>query len=110
MVVELGYFTLKVKDVSRGKRFYGAVFGWNFDGEGGHVRNTKFPVGLSSGGPVDVSFAYFRVPDLEAAAARVEANGGSVQARNSPPSGPNAKCVDDQGTIFALWQPAPGFE
>jgi predicted enzyme related to lactoylglutathione lyase len=109
MPVELGYFTLKVKDVARAKVFYGALFGWEFE-DGGHVRNTRFPMGLSGGGPIDISFAYFRVDDLEQILARLPALGGTVLGRETYPSGPNAKCADDQGMVFVLWQPAPGFE
>lgn len=109
MPVELGYFTLKVADVERAKTFYGALFGWTAE-PNGHVNNTKFPVGLSRGGPVDISFAYFSVADLESAVTQVIALGGSVRDRAVYPSGANAICVDDQGTIFTLWQPAPGFE
>ncbi len=110
MPVELGYFTLKVKDVARAKAFYGALFGWQFEDGGGHVVNTKFPLGIAPGGPVDTSFAYFRVDDLEATLARLPALGGSVLQRATYPSGPNATCSDDQGTAVVLWQPAPGFE
>jgi uncharacterized protein len=109
MVAELGYFTLLVKDVARAKKFYGALFGWEFE-DNGHVKNTKFPMGLSGGGPVDISFAYFRVDDIETCVARVASLGGTVGERSAPPSGASAKCIDDQGTGFALWQPAPGFE
>jgi predicted enzyme related to lactoylglutathione lyase len=109
MPVELGYFTLKVKDVERAKKFYGSLFGWEFE-PNGHVRNTKFHVGLSGGGPVDVSFAYFKVDDLDRILARLPGVGGRVEDRSTNPSGPNAKCVDDQATVFMLWQPAPGFE
>ncbi len=109
MPVELGYFTLLVKDVARAKQFYGALFGWEFE-DNGHVKNTKFPMGLSAGGPVDVSFAYFRVDDLENVVKQVEALGGVVRQRSAPPSGANAICADDQETVFAIWQPAPGFE
>jgi len=59
---------------------------------------------------MDVRFAYFGVADLEAAVKSVTANGGTVKSRNTYPSGPNAICSDDQETVFALWQPAPGFE
>jgi len=109
MIIELGYFTLKVADIARARAFYGALFGWEFEGNG-HVGNTKFPLGISGGGPVDVSFAFFRVADLEDAIARLTTLGGQVRRRRNPPSGANAECSDDQGTIFSLWQPAPGFE
>lgn len=109
MPVELGYFTLKVKDVARAKIFYGALFGWEI-GDDNHVANTKFPIGIAPGGPVDISFAYFRVDDLEAVLTPLAELGGAVRARATYPSGPNAQCADDQGTVFTLWQPAPGFE
>jgi predicted enzyme related to lactoylglutathione lyase len=35
--------------------------------------------------------------------------GGSVRERTENPYGPMAQCSDDQGAIFSLWQPAPGF-
>ena len=111
MPIELGYFTLKVRDIARAKTFYGALFGWEFEDGSSHVANTKFPLGLSEGGPIDISaYVYFRVDDLEAILPRVAALGGEVRARAKYPSGPNATVVDDQGTVICLWQPAPGYE
>lgn len=110
MPVELGYFTLKVKDTEVAKTFYGAVFGWEFEAGSTHVSNTKFPLGLAEGGPDDFRFAYFRVDDIEAAIGRVRASGGYLLERHEYPSGPNAVCLDDQGTTFSLWKPAAGYE
>lgn len=111
MPVELGYFTLRVKDIARAKAFYGALFGWQFEEGSTHVVNTKFPLGLSEGAPIDVSgYVYFRVEDLEAILPKVTTLGGEVRARAKYPSGPNATVADDQGTVIALWQPAPGYE
>lgn len=109
MPVELGYFTLKVADVPRAKNFYGALFGWTFT-PNGHIDNTKFHMGLAPGGPAEVPFAYFKVADLEATVAQLIGLGGTVRGRAVNPSGPNAECSDDQGTVFTLWQPNPGFE
>jgi predicted enzyme related to lactoylglutathione lyase len=109
MPVELGYFTLKVKDVARAKAFYGALFDWQIEGSG-HVANTRFPLGISDGGPAELPFVYFRTPDLEALLHRLVALGGAVRERGHPASGANALCSDDQGTVFSLWQPAPGYE
>jgi uncharacterized protein len=109
MPVELGYFTLPVKNLARAKTFYGALFGWEIE-EGGHVANTTFPLGLSANGPAEFPNAYFRVNDIDAAAARVTQLGGHVRSRNQYPSGPNAVCADPDGTVFSLWQPAPGYE
>jgi hypothetical protein len=109
MPVELGYFTLPVKNLARAKAFYGALFGWEIE-EGGHVANTTFPLGLSPDGPAEFPNAYFRVSDIGTAAARVIELGGQVRSRNQYPSGPNAVCADPDGTVFSLWQPAPGYE
>lgn len=113
--VEPGYLTMSTADLVRARTFFGAVFDWevgdgNVEG-GGHVDNTRFPLGFMQGdppsaGPVTV---YFRVDDIDAYAARVEAAGGRVLARAEYPSGGNAECVDDQGFRFDLFQPAPGY-
>ncbi len=112
--VELGYVTIPVASVLRAKVFFGALFGWEFEADFGpdsaHVANTKKPLGLSTGGPADFRTLYFEVADIKAAIAKVGELGGSAEAVKEYPSGLNAICRDDQGTIFSLWQPAPGFE
>jgi uncharacterized protein len=111
MPAELGYFTLNVKDTDRAQRFYGALFDWEFvsSPQGAHVKNTKLPIGLHPSGPADISFVYFQVPDIEAAAKLVAELGGKVRERARSPSGLTAVCVDDQNTVFSVWQPAPEF-
>ena len=109
MAVELGYFTLPVKNLDNAKRFYGELFGWKFS-ESGHIDNTTFPIGVSPNGPAELPFVYFRVADIDAAAARVTQLGGTVRSRNTYKSGPNAVCADPDGTVFSLWQPAPDYE
>lgn len=105
---ELGYFTLMVKDVARARAFYSSLFGWVFEDR--HVSNTKLPLGIASGEPADVRFVYFRVADIERSLRRLGELGGAVLERGEAPSGKNAVCRDDQGTVFSLWQPAPGYE
>jgi hypothetical protein len=112
MATELGYVTLPVKDVDRAARFFGALFGWTFEHasvRGAHVGNTNFPLGVSTGGPSDLHFLYFRVDDIAAMKAKAAELGGEVRGEGESPSGLNATCTDDQGTIFSLWQPAPGY-
>jgi predicted enzyme related to lactoylglutathione lyase len=113
MVIEPGYLTISVKDVGPAMAFYNALFGWSFDHEEGtqsaHVNNTNLPLGLAGHGQADVRFIYFRVEDIAAVKARLIALDGKVLEENQFPSGLNAVCADDQGTIFSLWQPAPGF-
>jgi uncharacterized protein len=111
MVTEIGYLTLSVADIDRATAFYGALFGWTFEtGPGGaHVGNTKLPMGLAELGPADFRFLYFRVDDIAAAKASLVNLGGRIVEESEAPSGLNAVCADDQGTIFSLWQPAAGF-
>ena len=111
MPTELGYFTLHVKDIGRAQRFYGPLFGWEFDvsPKGAHVKNTKLPIGLDPGGPVNVPFAYFRVQDIDATLKQIVELGGETHQQIESPAGLMAVCADDQGTVFSLWQPAPGF-
>jgi uncharacterized protein len=112
MTVELGYLTLSVADVGRAMTFYGALFGWTFEhvaGQSAHIGNTKLAMGLVRGDPDDLRFLYFRVEDIAAMKARVAELGGLVLEEHDYPSGPNAVCADDQGTVFSLWQSAEGY-
>jgi len=43
MRTDLGYYTLPVRDLKRGKAFYGAAFGWTFEPDGGHVVALDLP-------------------------------------------------------------------
>ncbi len=114
---ELGYFTLVAPDVERAATFYGALFGWRFDppgpGAGGHtyshVGNTSLPFGFHSDLGDRSPHHYYRVEDLAAMVARVRDLGGEVLDVTDYASGGNARCRDDQGIEFDLWQPAPGY-
>lgn len=114
--VEPGYLVLRTGDLDRARAFYGALFDWevepgNVEG-GGHVANTRFPLGFLAGeiaGDGDATRIYFRVDDLAPYAERVTELGGRVLERNEYPSGGNAECLDDQGYRFDLWKPAPGY-
>ena len=112
MAVEIGYVALSVKDIARAKEFYGKLFGWDIavTPMGGHVGNTKLPIGLTTGAAAHVPFIYFKVPDMEAATKRITELGGRISNRSTSQAGLIAECVDNQETIFSIWQPAPGFE
>jgi hypothetical protein len=114
MPVEVGYLTISVADTEKAERFYGELFGWQFrpgsSGQGyAHIGNTKLPMGVVPNGSDAPPTLYFRVDDLEAALAKVEALGGKAGAITESKSGRGAECRDDQGAIVHLWEPAPGF-
>lgn len=111
--VELGYYTISVKDLDKARAFYGALFGWSFDAGSSHptyahVGNTRLPFGLTSGEPSKLPNLYYRVEELDGMIARVKALGGSAEPSFTSESGRGAACTDDQGTVFSLWEPAPG--
>lgn len=108
---DISYVTMVVADDERAKRFYGAVFGW--DWEAGSVPNAWGPTGHAgeefgiwgdrSQRP-EVQLCY-RVADIEDAVARVRAAGGQAGEVERKPYGLMVECVDDQDAHFQLWQP-----
>ncbi|MFB4273814.1 VOC family protein [Nonomuraea sp. MTCD27] len=112
MPVELGYYTLSVRDLDRAAAFYGALFGWEFKREHEtylHVTNTTVPMGFVAGGPSSQPNLYYHVTDIDAAVERVRELGGRTGELLDSKSGRGCTCTDDQGTELGLWQPAPGF-
>ncbi|NRQ40536.1 bleomycin resistance protein [Nonomuraea sp. NN258] len=112
MAVELGYYTLSVRDLDRAAAFYGALFGWEFTREHErylHVTNTTVPMGFVSDGPSAQPNLYYHVADIDAALERVRALGGATGQVIESKSGRGCAVTDDQGTEISLWQPAPGF-
>jgi uncharacterized glyoxalase superfamily protein PhnB len=108
--VEVGYLTMPTNDVAVASAFYGSVFDWQVDAAGGHIGNTKLPMGMAPTEPWGrTTTLYFRVDDLEPYIARVDAAGGKVVERTSSPSGDSVECTDDQGFTFHLWRPSPGY-
>ncbi len=114
MAVEVGYLTIEVQSLDKASAFFGPLFGWAFETSpgqaGAHIGNTHPPIGFSIGGPTLYPNIYFKVSDIRAMGEEIVALGGEVGAISESPSGLSAVCQDDQGTVFALWQPAPGFD
>ena len=108
---EPAYFVLPSPDSERGSRFYGALFGWQFEPEGGngyrHVKNIALPGGI---GGLDEPMAvpWFRVQDIRAVVDSVTSHGGVADEPSQSDSGWSATCHDNQGVRLDLWQPAPG--
>jgi uncharacterized glyoxalase superfamily protein PhnB len=113
------YLTLISPDVERAAAFFGAVLDWDFaepHNGGRHIVNTKFPMGIrpttnpfSENDPGQVDL-WFTVRDFDDAVDRVRVAGGTVLAVTSYDSGREARCEDDQGVLFRLSEPAPGYD
>jgi len=73
---DVGYLTLMVPDGERARRFYEALFGWTF--REFHISSITPPSGVHGGVDEPEVRVYFRVDDIEAAAARVRELGGQV--------------------------------
>ena len=116
-VGQLGYFTLSAPDVARAAAFYTALFGWHFDPPGpgsdgrtySHVDNTSVPFGIHDAMDDPSPHHYYRVDDLQTMIVRVRELGGEVLSVDEYASGGSARCRDDQGVEFDLWQAAPGY-
>ncbi len=110
---DLFYFSLPVADGARAKRFYGELLGWSFDGEadqgGIHVANMVTEGGLGAGSEGHVPQLWFRVGDLDAAAAAVARLGGRADAPFEADEGVHVACVDDQGVAFNVTEAADGY-
>ena len=63
----LGYFTIPVADVKRGRAFYGGLFGWQFAPDAtdayAHITNTA-PAGGLHGSSASSPQVWFRVDDI----------------------------------------------
>jgi predicted enzyme related to lactoylglutathione lyase len=102
--------TMRAPDAQRAKEFYEAVLQVRFTA--GHpgtwrTEETMPPIGIWSSQDAEpkVQLSY-RVDDIAAAAERVRAAGGQAGEVKRMPYGLVSGCVDNQGAIFNLWQPA----
>lgn len=106
------YWALPVADVERARAFFGAVMSWEFEEPGVvpggvNVKGLDVPGGLVPGGPLPVITMAFSVPDLFRTLDDIDAHGGSAQEPETANTdyGTWVECTDDQGTVFALFQP-----
>ena len=111
MAGELGFFEVRVDDGERGRAFWGGLFGWRFE-EGNFPGYYMIPDSVPTGGLNGTGervglHVYFDVPDIGAGVERVRRLGGRADEPMEIPSGIFARCVDDQGVEFSLWQERP---
>lgn len=116
---DVSFFELGVADAEQGRKFYSALFGWQFEpgpGGSGYAINTpNVPGGIHGGDPGAGPYVFFRVADLDAAKQKVLALGGTVDAvdlgeesESVARFGRFTLCHDDQGSAFGLHQPPSG--
>src|SRR4051794_19835044 len=100
-------------------QFYGATFGWDFDGPGPMPGGGEYHVarlrgrdvaGVGSqppGAPPAAWTTYVEVESADAAARAAEAAGGSVLAApfDAPPAGRIAVVADPGGAALGVWEP-----
>lgn len=101
---DLFYYVVPVADEAVKARF-AAVLGWELT-PGSHpggwnIANSTPPGGLfvDHAGRPDL---YFRVADVDAAAERIRAAGGTAGDKQPNSSGWHAECRDDQGVVFSI--------
>jgi hypothetical protein len=111
---EISFFEIGTGDSGKARAFYGGLFeDWMFEtgpsGDGFVVGTGGVPGGIHTGDAGAAMYAFFAVPDLEAAAKKVEELGGEVKhledsEENVAEFGRFALCRDDQGSSFGLHQ------
>ncbi|MFL6140418.1 MAG: hypothetical protein ACJ72N_00925 [Labedaea sp.] len=103
---DLVYFVLPAADDELAKRFYGPLFDWQFSTGshpgGWHITNVAPPGGLFGAGAPGPISVYFQVDDIEAAADRIRAAGGTCGPAQPNRAGAHAACRDNQGLDFFI--------
>ena len=107
---DIANVTMTARDTQRAREFYEAVLQVPFaPGHPGAWRSEEVSPPLSilpsRDAEPQVQLSY-RVDDIAAAVERVRAAGGEADEPQRRPFGLLARCVDDQGATFHLWQPA----
>jgi len=104
---ELVYFEIPAADAGRARTFYGELFGWHFKESTSDyfmIPDATPLAGLSGGEESSSPRVYFGVEDIKAGVERVRELGGHAGDPQEIPAGYFARCRDDQGIPFALWQ------
>ncbi len=87
------------------RTFWAGLLGWELapgsHEHGWNIVDAKPPGGVFVGSPGPVTL-YFRVADVDAAAKRIRAAGGTAGPAQSSPRSTYATCADDQGVEFGI--------
>jgi len=104
------HIEIGVADTDRAQRFYGELFGWDFEGtgKGARIGTGGIPMGLHRDERGPELLVFYSVADLDAAAKRIVELGGEVdEAGGEDDSGRWLySCRDDQGVVFGLQESA----
>ncbi|WP_448004863.1 VOC family protein [Agromyces bauzanensis] len=116
MTGEVSFIEFGARDAMTARTFYGKLFGWSFEpgpgGDGYAIDGVGVPAGVHGGDEGAAPLVFFRVDDLDAAAAAVTRLGGTVD--EIPGAADEASvaiygefrmCRDDQGSPFGLHRP-----
>lgn len=118
------WYELMTTDADAAGAFYNAVVGWTFSNADPQAPMDYRMIGRSDGGSAGGAlaltpamqeqgarpgwFAYLSVPDVDAAVAAIEADGGKVlMPKTTIPQGSFALVTDPQGVPFYVMTPVP---
>jgi uncharacterized protein len=118
MTSQVAHFAIHADDLERARKFYGAIFGWKFQGYGGDMTefcqivndagNMLTPLGAiqsrkfnSAPQPLAGFECSIAVEDIDAAARAIEANGGKIVMKKAaiPGVGWIVKFLDTEGNL-----------
>ncbi len=110
--LRIDYVEIAVADVAEAKRFYGEVFGWQFQDFGpdyaefhdGRLRGGLTTVTDESSTPGVGPLVIIYSPELEKLAAKIEDAGGEVTREIFEfPGGRRFHFVDPSGNLLGVW-------
>lgn len=111
MTGDVGYIEIGTNDAEITSQFFAGLFNWPFHAMGDKGDGWFEAPGLKTGlHGNDASFGtviYFRVADIDVAAARVRELGGEIEEPGADEAGFGRfyTCRDPQGLRFGLFQP-----
>ena len=122
MAGEVIWYELITSDVDSARKFYEPVLGWAIEkssnapngyrmiaGTRGNVGGVMpFPHGAADAGMKPAWFMYINVPDCDAAAAKIKADGGAIHIPGTDVPGAGRWCfvADPQGASFYVMTPS----
>jgi hypothetical protein len=112
---QIVHIEIPADDTQKGREFWGALFGWQFEAYPGPSEYHMTRIGDQTGGAITNmqpgkrgTRAYFDVEDINAGAARVKELGGEADDPAPVPGmGWFVTCTDPHGNEFGLWQNDP---